>query len=108
LEDLAGQMFDRLWHPSTVIEAPEIQLARGDARKAITSPTSSARPKRPNGSSRLTNSAMPSGSACWRLCHDPPGKRIDPGAMLLTRMLCGASCCAIALARLISAAFTAL
>ena len=38
---------------------PLIQLARGEARNATTSPTSSARPKRPNGSSRVTNSAMP-------------------------------------------------
>ena len=35
-------------------------------------------------------------------------KRIDPGATLLTRILSLASCCAIALARLISAALTAL
>ena len=45
----------------------------GDARKATTFPTSSARPKRPNGSSRRTNSAMPSGSACWRFHQEPPG-----------------------------------
>jgi hypothetical protein len=33
---------------------------------------------------------------------------MDPGATLLTRMFNGASCCARDLARLISAAFTAL
>ena len=80
-------MFDLDWQPSTVIDAPLIQLARGEARNATTDPTSSARPKRPNGSSRLTKSAMTSGSACWRRCQDPPGNRIEPGATLLTRML---------------------
>ena len=79
-------MFERDWQPSTAIDAPLTQLARGDARNATTAPTSSARPKRPNGSSRRMKSAMPSGSACWRLCHEPPGNRIDPGATLLTRM----------------------
>ncbi len=53
-----------LWHPSTTIEAPLIQLARGEQRKATTSPTSSGVPKRPNGSSCRTKSAMPAGSAC--------------------------------------------
>ena len=88
--------------------APLTQLAFGEARNATTWATSSGVPKRPNGSSRRTNSAMPSGSACCRFHHDPPGKRIDPGAMLLTRMLSRASCCASDLARLISAALTAL
>ncbi len=90
------------------MEAPETQLARGEARKATTAPTSSARPKRPKGSSRLIMSAMPAGSDCCRLCHDPPGNMIDPGATLFTRMLAGASCCESAFARLISAALTAL
>src|SRR6185503_19238575 len=101
------QMFDRLWQPSTTIDAPLIQLARGDARKATTWPTSSGRPKRPKGSSRLIISAMPCGSVCWRRCHEPPGNMIEPGATLLTRMLAGASWPASALARLISAALTA-
>ena len=87
LRCLQDQRFDFDWQPSTTTEAPLIQLARGEARNATTSPTSSARPKRPNGSSRLTNSAMPSGSACCRRCHEPPGNRIEPGATLTTRML---------------------
>src|SRR6188508_883625 len=103
-----NQILDRPCEPSTTMEAPETQLALVEARKATTLATSSGRPKRPNGSSRLIMSAMPAGSACWRLCHEPPGNMIDPGATLLTRMLAGASCCAIALARLISAALTAL
>src|SRR5215203_5302088 len=53
------QIFDRDWHPSTVTDAPLTQLAFGEARKAMTAPTSSGRPKRPNGSSRAMNSAMP-------------------------------------------------
>src|SRR5262249_35455382 len=52
--------------PSTGMHAPEIQLARGDSRNATTVPTSSGRPKRPNGRSRRTKSAIPAGSACWR------------------------------------------
>ena len=75
-------MFDRLWQPSTVIAAPLTQLDLGDARKQTTLATSSARPKRPKGSSRLTNSAIPWGSDCCRLCHEPPGKRIEPGQTL--------------------------
>ena len=74
-----GSAFERPWQPSTGTHAPLIQLARGEARKATTAPTSSGRPKRPNGSSRRTKSAMPSGSACWRLCHEPPGKQDRPG-----------------------------
>src|SRR6185312_9807873 len=102
------QIRERDWQPSTGTLAPLIQLARGDTRNATAAPTSSGRPNRPNGSSRRTNSAIPSGSSFTRLSHDPPGNRIDPGATLLTRMLSFASCCAIAFARLISAAFTAL
>ena len=68
---------DRL--PSTVTDAPAIQLARGDARKVTSAATSSARPKRPNGSSRLMNSAMPAGSSCCRFHQDPPSKLIEPG-----------------------------
>src|SRR5262249_44022457 len=102
------QIGERDWHPSTGTLAPLIQLARGDPRNATTAPTSSGRPNRPNGSSRLTKSAIPSGSSRTRRSHDPPGNRIDPGATLFTRILSRASCCAMALARLISAAFTAL
>src|ERR1700730_4206164 len=101
-------MSERDWQPSTGTHEPLIQLARGEARNATTEPTSSARPKRPNGSSRPTNSAISPGSACWRRSHEPPGNRIDPGATLLTRIPSLANCCAIDLARLISAAFTAL
>jgi hypothetical protein len=54
------------------------------------------------------NSAMPFGSDCCRLYHEPPGNEIDPGATLFTRMLSRARSRAIDLARLISAAFTAL
>src|SRR5262245_20161922 len=107
-DELGLQIKERDWHPSTGTLAPLIQLARDEARKATTPPTSSARPNRPNGSSRRTNSAMPLGSSCWRRYHVPPGKEIDPGATLFTRMLSFASCCAIDLARLISAAFTTL
>src|SRR5258708_4793542 len=103
-----NQILERPCEPSTTIEAPATQLARGEARKATTAPTSSGRPKRPNGSSRLIMSAMPAGSDCWRLCQDPPGNMIDPGAALFTRMFAGASCGESALARLISAALTAL
>ena len=68
-------MFDRDWQPSTVIDAPLIQLARGEARKATTAPTSSARPKRPNGSSRLMNSAMPCGIGLLPLVPRAAGKQ---------------------------------
>ena len=47
--------------PSTGTQAPLTQLALGDARNATRSATSFACPKRPNGSSRLTNSAIPPG-----------------------------------------------
>ena len=98
----------RLWHPSTTMDAPLIQLARAEHRNATTSPTSSGRPNRPNGISRLRNSAMPVGSACCRRHHDPPSNRIEPGDTLLTRMFEGANCWASHFARLISAAFMAL
>ena len=45
------QIWERDWQPSTGTLAPLIQLARGDTRNATTAPTSSGRPKRPNGSS---------------------------------------------------------
>ena len=67
------------WQPSTLRHAPLIQLARGEQTNATTSPISSARPKRPNGSSCFTNAAMPSGSACCRFHHDPPGNDDRPG-----------------------------
>lgn len=54
------------------------------------------------------NWVMPSGSACMRRSREPPGKKMDPGATPLTRMFSGASSLARALAKLISAAFTAL
>ena len=57
------QIRERDWQPSTGTLAPLIQLARGDTRNATTAPTSSGRPNRPNGSSRRTNSAIPSGSS---------------------------------------------
>ena len=58
------QIRERDWQPSTGTLAPLIQLARGETRNATTAPTSSGRPNRPNGSSRLTNSAIPAGSSC--------------------------------------------
>ena len=81
-----NQIRERDWQPSTGTLAPLIQLARGETRNATTAPTSSGRPNRPNGSSRLTKSAIPSGSSCTA---DPrsPGNRIEPGATLFTRML---------------------
>ena len=63
-EPPADQIWERDWQPSTGTLAPLIQLARGDTRNATTAPTSSGRPKRPNGSSRLTKSAIPAGSSC--------------------------------------------
>ena len=72
-------MFDRDWQPSTVIDAPLIQLAAGEARNATTAPTSSARPKRPNGSSRLMNSAMPAGIGLLALVPRPAGKHDRAG-----------------------------
>src|SRR3954465_5058318 len=101
-------MLLRLWQPSTTIDAPLTHDPRDGGRNATTDPPSSARPKRPNGSSRAIMSAMPAGSACCRLCHEPPGNMIEPGATLLTRVLGGGGCCASAFARLISAALTAL
>ena len=82
----ANQIRERDWQPSTGTLAPLIQLARGDARNATTAPTSSGRPKRPNGSSAART--RPS----LRIVLDapiprPPQIRIDPGATLLTRML---------------------
>ena len=59
----ADQIRERDWQPSTGTLAPLIQLARGETRNATTAPTSSGRPNRPNGSSRRTNSAIPSGSS---------------------------------------------
>ena len=103
-----NQIRERDWQPSTGTLAPLIQLARADARNATTAPTSSGRPNLPNGSSLLMKSAMPAGSSCWRRCHEPPGNRIEPGATLLTRILSRANCWASDLARLISAALTAL
>ena len=61
--DAGDQIRERDWQPSTVTLAPLIQLAFDDTRNAIAAPTSSGRPNRPNGSSRRTNSAMPSGSS---------------------------------------------
>ena len=60
----ANQIWERDWQPSTGTLAPLIQLARGETRNATTAPTSSGRPNRPNGSSRLTKSAIPAGSSC--------------------------------------------
>ena len=57
------QIRERDWQPSTGTHAPLIQLARADTRNATTAPTSSGRPNRPNGSSSLTSSAIPSGSS---------------------------------------------
>ena len=54
-----NQIWERDWQPSTGTLAPLIQLEQGDARNATTAPTSSGRPKRPNGSSLVTNSAIP-------------------------------------------------
>src|SRR5947199_281972 len=62
------------------MHAPASQLARGEATNATTSATSSGLPNRPNGSSRLTMSAMASGSAFCRRSQLPPGNKIDPGA----------------------------
>src|SRR5438876_11576942 len=107
-DDPPDQIRERDWQPSTGTLAPLIQLARGETRNATTAPTSSGRPNRPNGSSRRTKSAIKSGSSRIRRSQVPPGNRIDPGATLLTRMLSRASCCAMALARLISDALTAL
>ena len=59
-----NQIRERDWQPSTGTLAPLIQLARGDTRNATTAPTSSGRPNRPNGSSRVTKSAIPAGSSC--------------------------------------------
>src|SRR5206468_11290258 len=58
---VGDQIRERDWQPSTGTLAPLIQLARGETRNATTAPTSSGRPKRPNGSSRRTKSAIPSG-----------------------------------------------
>ncbi len=74
-----NQIRERDWQPSTGTLAPLTQLARGEARKATTVPTSSGRPNRPNGSSRARKSAIPTGSSRCRLSHDPPGNRIEPG-----------------------------
>ena len=57
---------------------------------------------------RFMNALMPSGSARRRRSQDPPGKKMEPGATLFTRMFKGASSRASDLATLISAAFTAL
>ena len=69
----------RDWQPSTVIDAPLTQLARGEARNATTAPTSSARPKRPNGSSRLMKSAMPCGIGLLALVPRAAGKQDRSG-----------------------------
>jgi hypothetical protein len=60
------QMFDRDWPPSTLIVAPTSHDARGEARKATTSATSSARPKRPAAIFASMKAAIPSGSLSSR------------------------------------------
>ncbi len=44
-------MFDRLWLPSTVQQAPFTRLARGLTMSAATAAISSGRPNRPSGMS---------------------------------------------------------
>jgi hypothetical protein len=59
-----AQILERLWPPSTLMQAPVTQLARSETRKTTTLATSSAVPKRPMGMFCRTNWAMPSGSSC--------------------------------------------
>ena len=68
-----------IWQPSTTTVVPLIQLARDEARKATTSPTSSARPKRPNGSSRLDEVGDALGIGLLALVPRPAGKQDRPG-----------------------------
>jgi len=90
------------------MQAPVIQPARGEHRNVTTSAISSGRPNLPNGISRATKAAMPSGSACCRRSQPPPGNSTDPGATLATRIFSRARSRAMALARLISAALATL
>ena len=94
------QINDLDWQPSTLTQAPVMSEARSEARKTTTFATSSGRPNRPSGISALTNCSIASGFSRQRRSQDPPGKRIEPGATVFTRMLKGASSLAIALARL--------
>src|SRR5260221_282965 len=89
--------------PSTTTQAPATQLARGLTRKAMTSPTSSAVPKRSKGISSWTNATVFAGSACSRFSHDPPGWRMLPGASERTRTPRAASSRACSCASAISA-----
>ena len=58
-----GRQNERDWPPSTVTQVPTTHDARSETRNATTSAISSTVPKRPNGSSRSTNAAIPSGSS---------------------------------------------
>src|SRR3990170_4716514 len=82
-----GQMLERDWPPSTLMQVPVIQRARSEQRKTTTSATSSTVPKRPKGMSAFTKRSMPSGSAFRRWSQPPPANQMEPGATLFTRML---------------------
>ena len=102
-------MFDRDWQPSTVIDAPLTQLARGggeegdDGADFVGAAEAAER--------QLARDELGDALGIGLLALVPRSARetgSSPGATLLTRMLSGASCCASDFARLISAALTAL
>jgi len=74
------------WPPSTTTFEPVTHEARGDSRKAITSPTSRSRPSRPNGNWVARNVAKSSGFCCRKVSQDPPGNMMEPGLTAFTRM----------------------
>jgi len=74
------------WPPSTTTFEPVTHEARGDSRKAITSPTSRSRPSRPNGNWVARNVAKSSGFCCRNVSQDPPGNMMEPGLTAFTRM----------------------
>src|SRR5207237_8192018 len=107
-QGLPPQMLGRDCPPSTGMQAPLRRLACPEQTNTTALATSATDPNRPNGISRRTNSAMPSGSCCCRRCHPPPSQRIEPGAMQFTVTPLDATSRASERTKLISAAFAAL
>ena len=108
LEELRLQINDRDWHPSTGILAP-LNPARpgrrqkGDNATNFLCPAECVRTAVPAARTRPCHWGLP--AAAYATFHR---EKKSIRSTLFTRMLSFASCCAIDLARLISAAFTAL
>ena len=101
-------MRDLDWPPSTLTEAPVSRLACSEARNTATAAISSTLPNLPEGISRFTNCAIPSGSCSTRRAQPPPGNRMEPGHKLFTVIPWAATCSASVLEKLMSEALAAL